>query len=296
MKSLTDLVACEAGVIDTLNWCVYEVLDNVFQHSQAESGYVMLQVHQSSRRCVIAVADAGRGIHRAMSEAPDGSSVDRRKIRTAEEAISHALEQGITSKGKLNQGNGLHGLRSAVAINGGALTVRSGRGSWAYEDQETSKDLDPNRPLLDTNSAHGTLIDWRLECASPVNIFDALGSAVKSSPLVESILTDDEYCRIDASELEEMVGSRTQGTEVRTRITNFLRAGAEQIVLDLNGIPLVSSSFADEVLGKLALEMGELNFRRKIFLEGVSPTNRALIERSISMRLGAAERSSPGTA
>lgn len=47
----------------------------------------------------------------------------------------------------------------------------------------------------------------------------------------------------------------------------------------------MSSSFADEVLGKLAASMGELEFRRRVSLDNTSVTNRALIERAISLRL-----------
>lgn len=285
MKSLTDLVICEKGVIDTLNWCVYEVLDNVFQHSRAASGYVMMQVHTSNRTCVIAVTDTGRGIHRAMVDAAQGSSVDPARVRTADSAIRHALEQGVTSKGKLNQGNGLHGLRRAVQINGGLLTVRSGRGSWVYADGEESVNLDNDRPLLDAESSHSTTVDWRLNCATPVSINEALGMASSSGAVTDSLLADEGYYRVDAAELEEMVGSRAQGKEVRTRLQNYLSAGADQLVLDLAGIPLVSSSFADEVFGKLALELGELDYRRKVFLDGASPVNRGLIERAIELRL-----------
>lgn len=289
MASLTDLVACESGVIDTLNWCIYEVLDNVFQHSHAERGFVMMQVHTGNRTCVLSVTDAGRGIHRAMVDAAHGSSVDPARVRTADSAISHALEQGVTSKGKNNQGNGLHGLRRAVEINGGQLTVRSGRGSWKYRDGNVTSRLDKDRPLLNAATSHSTTVDWRLNCAKPVSINDALGRPDQESAVLSTITTEDGYFRLDASELEAMVGSRQHGTEVRTRIRNYVSAGASQIVLDLGGIPLVSSSFADEVLGKLALEMGELEFRRTVFVDGASAVNRGLIERAIELRLKSGE-------
>ncbi|MBF4602757.1 STAS-like domain-containing protein [Curtobacterium sp. VKM Ac-2884] len=287
MNSLTDLVICEAGVIDTLNWCIYEVLDNVFQHSHAEEGFVMLQIHTKNRTCVLSVTDTGRGIHRAMAGAAQGSSVDPTRVRTAENAISHALEQGITSKGNDNQGNGLHGLRRAVEINGGTLTVRSGRGSWRYQDGRGVAELDLVRPLLNVESSHSTTVDWRLDCAMPVSINDALGRAEQESAILSPLWTEDGYHRIDAAELETMVGFRQQGTEVRTRIQNYLAAGAGQVVLDLTGIPLVSSSFADEVLGKLARELGETEFRNTVYWEGASKVNRGIIERAIELRLNA---------
>ncbi len=287
MRSLTDLIACEAGVIDAFNWCIYEVMDNVFQHSRASAGFVMMQMHTQSRTCVIAITDTGRGIHRSMVDAAEGSSVDRSRIRTADSAIQHALEQGVTSKGKLNQGNGLHGLRRAVTINGGQLEIQSGRGSWQYKDGIELSQLDASRPLLDVETSHSTTVDWRLNCGSRVSINEALGQTERPSELLQSVSPENDYVKIDAREIEDFVGSRSHGREIRTRLQNYLAAGAEHIVLDLAGIPIVSSSFADEVLGKLASEMGELDFRRRVFLEGVSIVNRGLIERAIDLRLQA---------
>ncbi len=54
---------------------------------------------------------------------------------------------------------------------------------------------------------------------------------------------------------------------------------------DFKGVGVVSSSFADEVLGKLAAAMGEQQFRRRVFIENASVTNRSLIERAISLRI-----------
>ncbi|MBT1636445.1 ATP-binding protein [Clavibacter michiganensis] len=285
MSALTDRVKCEAGVIDALNWCVYEVLDNVFQHSQAASGYVMMQLHAKNRTLVIGVSDLGRGIHRSLIEASDGSRVDVGQLTHAHLAINHALQQGVTSKGRSNQGNGLHGLRRSIEINGGSLTVRSGRGLWSLVEGNVASDTDLSRPVLDAESCHATTVDWRLDCATPVSINDALGRPSMPSELLESIEVGSGHYRIDAAEIEKYVGSRTKGLEVRTRIINYLNAGATQVVIDVSNVGVVSSSFADEVAGKLALELGELEYRRRIFFDGASPTNRDLIERAIELRL-----------
>ncbi|CAD6008567.1 hypothetical protein [Agreia sp. COWG] len=111
VDALVDQVRCENGVVDTLNWCLYEVMDNVFQHSRADGGFVMMQIHKESRKCVIAVGDTGRGIQ--LSLVAGSTDLDRQRLSQAHVAIGYAVEQGITSKGKLNQGNGLFGLKRA---------------------------------------------------------------------------------------------------------------------------------------------------------------------------------------
>lgn len=285
MEALTDQVQCEAGVIDALNWCLYEVLDNVFQHSGAASGFVMMQLHAQNRKCVITVSDTGVGIQRSLMNATESATVNPDLVRHAHLAIEHAAQAGITSKGKLNQGNGLFGLRRSVEINGGRLAIRSGRGLWAVERGVTQANSDLSRPVVDPEMHQSTTVDWQLNCATPVSINDALGMPLQAGELLETIYAGPGHYRIDAAEIEESIGSRVKGSEIRTRLNNYLQDGAEQIVVDLSNVGVVSSSFADEVLGKLALEMGEMQFRRRIFVDGASPTNRSLIERAISLRL-----------
>jgi hypothetical protein len=284
IDALVDQVRCEAGVVDALNWCLYEVMDNVFQHSRAESGFVMMQVHKHKRLCAITVSDTGIGIQKSLvMSAPDGQ-VDKSRLRDAHEAIEQAVRQGVTSKGKLNQGNGLFGLQRAVALNGGDLRIVSGRGRWTNGSDGSSSQLD--RPVLDPDMHQSTTVDWQLDCSAPVKIEEALGTTVSSGDFLESIETPEGHLRVAVLDLEDSLGSRVKGEEVRTRMLNYLAADTRYLVLDFAGVGVVSSSFADEVLGKLALELGELEYRRRVFVDSASPTNRSLIERAISMRLG----------
>ena len=283
VEALVDQVPCENGVVDTFNWCLYEVMDNVFQHSGASNGFAMMQIHKANRRCVISIGDTGGGIQRSLALSSHGS-VDKARVRDARDAIDYAVQQGVTSKGKLNQGNGLFGLARASEINGGRLRIVSGRGIWS-NDPTNSGSTDMARPVLDASMHQATLVDWQLECASPVRIDEALGRKTPTESFLERIEAPEGYYRVGVLEIEEALGSRAKGAEVRTRLQNYLAAGAEMIVLDFSGVGVVSSSFADEVLGKLAVEMGELEFRRRLFVESASVTNRSLIERAIAMRI-----------
>lgn len=283
IEALVDQIRCEAGVVDSLNWCLYEVMDNVFQHSRAECGYVMMQVHKHQRLCAITVADTGIGIQKSLLlSSPDGK-VDKSRLRQAHTAIDEAVKQGVTSKGNLNQGNGLFGLQRAVEINGGELRITSGRGRWTNGPDVSTTEL--SRPVLDPDLHQATTVDWQLNCSTPVRIEDALGRYRIGSDFLESIETPDGHHRVAVVDLEDSLGSRVKGEEVRTRLLNYIGAGAQYLVLDFSGVGVVSSSFADEVLGKLAVELGELEFRRRVFVDAASPTNRSLIERAIALRL-----------
>lgn len=284
MEALTEQVQCEEGVIDSINWCLYEVMDNVFSHSHAGAGYVMMQLHRLERRCVIAVADTGIGIPRSLAET---RAAPIEVLTEPSTAIEFALKQGATSKGGAHQGNGLYGLRRAVEINGGTLNVTSGWGRWALKSGQIQLSTDRRRALPDRENHQSTLVDWQLDCSRKVRIDEALGSSRPMNDLVEKLEDDEGIYRVFVSELEESLGSRKHGTEIRTRLENYLKAaGAQVIVLDFKGVGVVSSSFADEVLGKLAEGMGELEYRRRVFVDNASNTNRRLIERAISLRLG----------
>jgi hypothetical protein len=59
------------------------------------------------------------------------------------------------------------------------------------------------------------------------------------------------------------------------------------IEFDFSGVPLVSSSFADEVFGKLFVDLGAMDFMKRCTFKAVDPTVRRLIDRAISQRMKA---------
>ncbi|GAA1756494.1 hypothetical protein GCM10009794_21030 [Rothia terrae] len=281
---LLESVVCKEGVIDTFEWCIYEILDNVFEHSRAEKGFVMMQLLPQQHRCLIAVADAGRGIHKAMYEGSKESQLDAERIWRADHAIEYSLERGVTSKGKNNQGNGLFGLRSAVEINGGSLLIHSGRGNWSLMNNETRKNYMENRKIINDN-AHTTLIDWRLDCRNPVDISQALSSKFSNHNLIEKYEGEEEYIEIVASEIEKASGARQSSAKLRIKIENLINAGAEVIIFNMKGISLVSSSFCDELFGKLYVKLGKNNYKKKIFIHNANPTVGKLINIAIETRI-----------
>ncbi|WP_406032229.1 DUF4325 domain-containing protein [Nocardioides sp. NBC_00163] len=287
MEALTDQVQCEEGVIDAITWCLYEVMDNVFAHSHAKSGYVMMQLHKHERRCVIAVGDTGIGIQRSLVET---RAAPIEVLKDPSLSIEFALQQGATSKGGAHQGNGLYGLRKAVEVNGGELCVTSGWGRWGLRTGKTRQETDRFRALPDIEDHQATLVDWQLDCSTKVRIDEALGRREMPSEFLESIEDDEGVHRVPVVEIEESLGSRKLGAEIRTRLENYLAAGAKFVVLDFKGVGVVSSSFADEVLAKLAVSMGELEFRRRVFIDNASVTNRGLVETAIGLRLEAEGR------
>ena len=63
MDCIRRKVECKEGVLEALEWCLMEVLDNVTQHSRSGAGFAMLQLHTSSKRLAVCVSDTGIGVN-----------------------------------------------------------------------------------------------------------------------------------------------------------------------------------------------------------------------------------------
>ena len=81
-------------------------------------------------------------------------------------------------------------------------------------------------------------------------------------------------------------GSRIAGTPVRNKLGNLIHmCPGQRIIIDFANIPLVSSSFADEVLGKLFVEFGPMTFSQRFEFRNVAPTVGELMDKAITQRL-----------
>jgi hypothetical protein len=60
--------------------------------------------------------------------------------------------------------------------------------------------------------------------------------------------------------------------------------GLARVWLDWAGVPLVSSSFADEFIGRLFVELGPVQFSGRVRSQAMEPVVRELIDRAIMQR------------
>jgi anti-anti-sigma regulatory factor len=237
----------------------------------------------------VSISDTGIGIHRSFIEGGVHPAKD------AYDAIMLAVQERITSKPK-NMGNGLYGLMRVVGLNRGQLEIRSGRGRLRYEDRKATGEVSMSRPMLETTDHHGTTVDWQVDLSRPVSIIEALGMAKDRANLRLEALEDHEGVhRVRVADFEEGLGTRRSAEQVRNRLLNLLNEGAKVLRLDFDDVTVVSSSFADEVLGKLALRLGLMEFMRRFELVGMTATVDAIVERAIQQRLAEGDETTPGT-
>ena len=93
--------------------------------------------------------------------------------------------------------------------------------------------------------------------------------------------------RINLSSLGVDLATRSQGKEVRERITGELSRLAEGdlLVVSFDGIGAMSPSFADECFGKLLLDLGRDGFSQKLRLVGANETVRSVVNAAMNNRL-----------
>jgi STAS-like domain of unknown function (DUF4325) len=59
----------------------------------------------------------------------------------------------------------------------------------------------------------------------------------------------------------------------------------KKIVIDFEGVPLVSSSYADEVFGKIFSGLGPISFTQSFAFKNIDPLVEQLINKAIVQRM-----------
>lgn len=281
---LSSIPGIERVDLVAIEWSLNEVTDNVLVHAQAAvGGLVQITNFPSRRRVEFCVADAGVGIPATLrARFPD---------LTDSELIEKATVEGVTRDPALGQGNGLYGTYAVASANGGRFQILSGYGLLAYHDQQL-------RLTNEKVPFPGTLVVASMDCSNPQALADALRfGEVKYRPLdyVETRYEDRTGDHLVFRMHEETLscGSRVAGTPIRIRLGNIVRMNpGRRVIVDMEKVPLMSSSFADEVFGKLFKELGPLGFASSLDICGLSATARSLIDRAIAQRFAT---STPGT-
>ena len=76
------------------------------------------------------------------------------------------------------------------------------------------------------------------------------------------------------------------GKPVRNKLLNLVRMnGGGVVCIDFAGVPLLSSSFADEAIGKLFLTLGPVAFMQRVKLHNMMDTVEGLVNKAIAQRM-----------
>lgn len=276
MRLVVGALNPSSDILSAFEWSINEITDNVLIHSDSSrGGFAQIFSVPNPSGILFCVADAGRGVLASMREGYPELQLDS-------EALSSAVVAGVTRNATVGQGNGLAGTLRVASMSGGRFAVASFRGRYFAGNEGTSS-VD-GKP-----SFHGTIVTASMQLVSDFRIEDALSLSGRRSSK-HSILDyhDDEDGGVvlRLARETEGVGSRPAGAFIRRKIVHLLsQEQSKVLVLDWEGISVVSSSFADEALGKLFVEIGPLAFSSRVKHRNLSSVNGALIDNAILQRV-----------
>ena len=226
-----------------------------------------------SREVEFIVADAGIGI-------PNSLRSVENKEWSDELALEQSIKEGVTRDPKFGQGNGLFGTYQIAAISGGTFHINAGTAHLVVTRKgEVQVRQDPCE-------FRGTMVVCAINFTRPELLERALSFAEGKHQIVDIIEMkyeqDDETLKVSIGDEAESCGSRRSGFEVRTKIINLLNMNASaKLICDMSGIGVISSSFADELFGKLAEQLGWEAYKQRVGIVNATRINGMLIGKAI---------------
>ncbi|MBP6827156.1 MAG: STAS-like domain-containing protein [Saprospiraceae bacterium] len=275
LRSISQEVLCEEGVIDALLWCMNEIMDNVIVHSNTSSGFVMGQIHKQTRHIAFCVYDHGQGIFNSLKDSPHAP-------KNPLEAIQLAIQERVTRDKKVGQGNGMWGLSEIVKKNAGRLTIISGSGFYMRSNGDV-KTGDYFNYLSPTNGA--CLVDFQLNYNKEISLAEALKGHKPVNYRTESFEDDSGAVAFRLADAKTGIGTRESGKRIRTDLINMFNDTKKGIIIDFDGLTVISSSFADELVGKMLVYFGFFGFNQIVRLKNMNQTIQAIVERSVAQRM-----------
>ena len=274
-------VDCEEGVLVGLSWCMNEIMDNVFNHSKATRGYIMGQFHKRKKHIVISIYDTGIGILPSLLESGEYNPLNTK------EAIELAVGKGVSGNRNIGQGNGLWGLMEIVKDNKGYLSIMSGNTIIKYDFNKGKTESFTNLPII-SNEYLSTRIDFTLNVDNLININKALDNYTPYEQInsyIDEISTEYGWLNFVVKEQAvDGVGTRFAGKRLKHNILNLARCDSQPILINFEGVDMITSSFADEFIGKLIHDVGFVQFSSRFRIINSNEYIAALLNKAISMR------------
>jgi hypothetical protein len=262
--------------ITALEWSINEITDNVLNHSESPvGGFIQATTYINRNVVEFVVADAGIGIPRSLG------------ISDPKIALERAIQEGVTRNKKTNAGNGLYGAFRVSALSMGSMNIDS-YGGQLYVSSEGRV-----RAKKETIPYPGTVITCKIDCSDPNLLINALTFQNKKHEVVFDFIdrrfeggeSSDEPMKLRLVDEVKSFGSRESGKAAYNLVRNLLSAGQpSKLRIDFEGVHLISSSFADEMVGRLFAEMGPLAFMQHVEIANADTVVKSLIDRAIMQR------------
>jgi len=270
----------ERSSFAAFEWSINEIADNVLTHAESPiGGLIQLSTFQRTKKIVqFIVADCGKTIPQTLRETHSefGSDTD---------ALDKAIREGVTRDKSIGQGNGLFGSFQICSHCNGEFRVESRHGCLRYTG-ENGLHIKYEKIPYD-----GTVVISSIDFSRPDLLEEALQFGGKRYTPIDYVElkyenSNNENLIFVMKDESSSFGSRPAGTPVRNKLNNLnSMTDNNKIYVDFIDIPIISSSFADEVFGKLFAEIGPLGFGQRFEFMNISQTVRQLIDKAIAQRM-----------
>lgn len=257
-----------------MEWAAYEVMDNIHIHAESPCpGTVCAQYFPESNTVQIGICDMGRGIRASLSP--------RYPEETDTLAIAKALERGVTRDPAVGQGNGLAGTREIARANGGQFYLWSGSGCYRLKGGEEQVDAFP--------MTVGTGIHLSLDARRPVDLAQTFIGRDQLDPNESTYINSETEKACEAGLIVALecvhTGGRDPAAGLRRKVESLLdESGSKPVILDFTGISSASSSYLDELLGRLVTIKGAEFFSARVKVINLAPHITAMARVVINQR------------
>ena len=277
-SSLRRTIVCKEGVINGVIWATNEVMDNVIQHSGMGKGFVLAQLNKKSNRLNVCIYDYGYGIYKTLLKSTF-------KPKSAVDAIALCIKEGVTRDKKIGQGNGLWGLYNITSQNEGNLSIISAKGGVFFskhgEIAKTSNEI-----VILNRINQSTTISFSLNLDKEISLKDALYGNYVTDMFIENMIGDFGEIIYRIADVGSGTGTRESGLLMKNELINIYNANKSKILIDFADVGIISSSFADELIGKLIDEIGFYQFQSIFQIVNMNKSIQLIFESSLKKRLG----------
>lgn len=203
------------------------------------------------------------------------------EFRNDIEALELAVRRETTSNPDYGQGNGLAGAIAIAQHNDGLFAITFGQGRLRILDAN----VEPKRHFPPLN---GTCVEMQFSTDTDIDLPKALWGHEPSSYLEMKFEdVDGEESVFSLRDYAPSFGNRITSGKIKTLILNLIRhSGGKAVRVQMDDVSIVSSSFVDELFGKLFVKLGALEFARLVKVEAANPVYRNIIDQAILQRVG----------
>lgn len=176
VSNLLKIHDIELSVVQSFNYCLYEVLDNVLTHSGKNSGVLVSRYSAEKKQIQVLVADDGMGIHKSLT------GNDLYKELTEEEALQHVILDKVTD-GK-GMGFGLYSTKNLITFAGGTLVIVSGQHKLVYDGLQSS--------VFEKETTEGTVVYLAVNANREINANDVVDNRTDCAADFNEVFLEDE--------------------------------------------------------------------------------------------------------